>query len=93
MDVKLVLLLALVAIVTARPQDDNTPAKYEFQWAVEDEESANDFGHNESRDGDLTEGSYYVLLPDGRRLEVTYTVNGEGGFEPVVLIDGVPLKK
>ncbi|XP_047471370.1 pro-resilin-like [Penaeus chinensis] len=36
--------------------------------------------HQEARDGANTEGSYYVLLPDGRLQKVTYTVNGNSGY-------------
>lgn len=43
------------------------PAKYNFEYAVQDYQSGNDFGHMESRDGDKTVGRYYVLLPDGRK--------------------------
>ncbi|MCL4151428.1 UNVERIFIED_CONTAM: hypothetical protein GTU68_030356 [Idotea baltica] len=56
------------------------PPKYEFDWLVKDEYSGNDFGQQESRDGYDTKGSYYVLLPDGRRQTVTYYVNGDSGF-------------
>ncbi|KAL7631057.1 UNVERIFIED_CONTAM: hypothetical protein RMT77_018640 [Armadillidium vulgare] len=56
------------------------PARYNFDWSVQDDESYNNFGQNEERDGDNTEGSYYVLLPDGRTQRVTYSVNGDSGF-------------
>nr|XP_027233713.1 pro-resilin-like [Penaeus vannamei] len=53
------------------------PAKYDFNYSVNDPPSGNDFGHQEARDGPNTQGSYYVLLPDGRLQRVTYTVNGK----------------
>ncbi|KAK8392517.1 hypothetical protein O3P69_014712 [Scylla paramamosain] len=40
-------------------------------WNVKDDPSGNDYGHQESRDGYDTQGSYYVQLPDGRLQEVT----------------------
>lgn len=43
------------------------PAKYSFEYNVQDFTSGNDFGHMESRDGDRTVGRYFVLLPDGRK--------------------------
>ncbi|XP_076059963.1 cuticle protein 19-like [Oratosquilla oratoria] len=64
------------------------PAKYDFNYAVKDEYSGNDFGHQESRDGYDTQGSYYVLLPDGRLQRVTYTVNGDSGFVAEVTYEG-----
>ncbi len=46
------------------------PAQYNFNWAVQDDYSGNDYGHQEERNGDSTSGSYYTLLPDGRRQKV-----------------------
>ena len=63
-------------------------AKYDFDWSVKDEYSGNDFGHQESRDGDNTEGSYYVQLPDGRLQKVSYYVNGDSGFVAEVSYEG-----
>merc|ERR1719187_2436437 len=59
---------------------DSVEAKYETEWAVKDEYSGNDFNHQESRDGEQTQGSYSVQLPDGRLQTVTYYVDGEGGY-------------
>jgi len=60
------------------------PPAYSFGYSVKDEESGNDFGHKETRDGDMTSGSYHVLLPDGRLQVVTYTVSGDGGYQAEV---------
>merc|ERR1712055_488510 len=64
------------------------PAKYDFDWSVKEEYSGNDFGQEESRDGDRTEGSYYVHLPDGRLQKVTYYVDGDSGFVAEVSYEG-----
>lgn len=45
--------------------ESGEPAKYEFEYDVA--EGSVEFGHKEQRDGDYTTGTYYVLLPDGRR--------------------------
>ena len=63
-------------------------AKYDFDWSVKDGYSRNDFGHQESRDGDFTEGSYYVQLPDGRLQTVKYYVDGDSGFVAEVNYEG-----
>ena len=62
-------------------------AKYDFSYQVKDDEG-NDFGHQERRDGDYTEGSYYNELPDGRRQTVTYEVKGDSGFVADVKYSG-----
>ena len=64
------------------------PAQYNFDWAVQDDYSGNNYGHNEERNGDLTSGSYYVNLPDGRLQRVTYTVDGYGGYQAEVTYEG-----
>ncbi|XP_063589565.1 cuticle protein 18.6-like [Penaeus indicus] len=72
----------------AAPTPAPAPAKYDFNYAVKDEYSGNDFGHQEARDGYDTQGSYYVQLPDGRLQKVTYTVNGDSGFVAEVSYEG-----
>jgi len=62
----------------------DTPAVYTWEYAVKDDYTSNDFGAKENRDGYLTNGKYYVALPDGRLQTVTYTVDGYNGYVPVV---------
>ncbi|XP_027206674.2 cuticle protein 7 [Penaeus vannamei] len=64
------------------------PAQYDFNYAVKDDYSGNDFGHQESRNGYDTQGTYYVQLPDGRLQTVTYTVNGDSGYVAEVSYQG-----
>jgi len=59
-------------------------ALYTWEYAVKDDYTSNDFGAKEARDGALTNGKYYVALPDGRLQTVTYTVNGGDGYVPIV---------
>ena len=66
----------------------DAPAQYRFDWKVEDPESGNNFGQDESRDGDQTSGSYYVALPDGRLQKVTYTVDAYNGYQAEVTYEG-----
>ncbi|XP_047471368.1 pro-resilin-like [Penaeus chinensis] len=99
MGFKVFTLAALVVGAIARPDTPPTygyspptqayaPAKYDFNYAVNDPPSSNDFGHQDARDGDNTQGSYYVLLPDGRLQRVTYTVNGDSGYVADVTYEG-----
>ncbi|KAF0290642.1 Pro-resilin [Amphibalanus amphitrite] len=55
------------------------PASYNFEYAVQDE-SGNNFGQQETRDGDATSGSYYVQMADGRMQIVNYSVEGDSGY-------------
>ncbi|XP_050720279.1 pro-resilin-like [Eriocheir sinensis] len=70
------------------PAEPTAPAQYNFNWAVKDDYSSNDFGHEETRNGYDTQGSYFVLLPDGRLQRVKYTVNGNSGFLPEISYEG-----
>nr|XP_027228697.1 pro-resilin-like [Penaeus vannamei] len=103
MNTKVLLLLGLLTVAAAdklpafsygapeaseEASEEFEPAKYDFQWAVKDDDSGNDFGHQESRDGDDTQGSYYVQLPDGRLQKVTYHVDGDDGYVAEVSYEG-----
>ena len=63
------------------------PAKYDFMYEVDAPEYGNQFGHQEQRDGDLTQGSYHVLLPDGRVQTVQYVADANG-YRPQVSYQG-----
>ncbi|KAG7161013.1 Pro-resilin-like 173, partial [Homarus americanus] len=67
--------------------DVNSP-QYNSQYAVRDDYSGNDYGHEESRDGYNTQGTYSVLLPDGRVQRVTYYVDGDSGYVAEVTYEG-----
>ncbi|KAK8392785.1 hypothetical protein O3P69_014902 [Scylla paramamosain] len=94
-----VLLFALVAAALARPDTPyrppassyhapapDAPPRYDYNYAVVDDYSGNNYNAQEARDGYDTQGSYYVLLPDGRRQRVTYNVNGDSGFLAEVVL-------
>ncbi|KAG7166346.1 Pro-resilin-like 27 [Homarus americanus] len=67
---------------------ESTEAKYNYQWAVSDDPSRNEFNHQEARENDNAEGSYYVHLPDGRVQRVTYRVDGDSGYVAEVNYEG-----
>ena len=54
------------------------PMPYSFDWSVKDEPSYNDFGHKETSNGKVVTGSYFLLLPDGRKQIVTYRADDYG---------------
>ncbi|XP_042858891.1 pro-resilin-like [Penaeus japonicus] len=93
MNTKVFVLLCLAAAVAADSREsfesyESGEAKYDFNWAVKHEDSGNDFGHQEARNGDHTQGSYYVQLPDGRLQTVRYVVDGDDGYVAEVNYDG-----
>ena len=67
------------AVPALAPLIENS-SPYQFQWEVAYAEGNNYYGHGERRDGALTSGSYFILLPDGRRQRVDYTVEGDSGY-------------
>ncbi|XP_042239583.1 cuticle protein 7-like [Homarus americanus] len=73
---------------SAAPAYPDTPPQYNSQYAVRDDYSGNDYGHEESRDGYNTQGTYSVLLPDGRVQRVTYYVDGDSGYVAEVTYEG-----
>ena len=61
--------------------------RYTFDYAVRDN-LGNNYGHQETRDGYDTQGSYSVQLPDGRLQHVRYYVNGDSGYVAEVSYEG-----
>lgn len=54
---------------------------------MNDQENGVEFGHKESRDGDVAIGEYNVLLPDGRKQIVEYQADSEG-YKPKISYEG-----
>ncbi|RZB40674.1 cuticle protein [Asbolus verrucosus] len=67
--------------------DQSEPANYNFEYHVQDN-YGNDFGHEEARQGDVAQGKYYVLLPDGRRQVVQYVADNDG-YKPKISYEQV----
>ncbi|XP_064123059.1 pro-resilin-like [Macrobrachium nipponense] len=68
--------------------ESSEPAKYNFEFDVDDDSTGASFEHQEARDIDNTQGSYTVQLPDGRRQTVKYYVNGDSGYVAEVTYEG-----
>ncbi|ENN76552.1 pro-resilin [Dendroctonus ponderosae] len=66
-------------------KDDESPQPYDFQYKIDNPASRTIFGQSEAGDSQgKVIGSYYVLLPDGRLMNVEYSVDGESGFVPKI---------
>ncbi|KAJ8681974.1 hypothetical protein QAD02_017766 [Eretmocerus hayati] len=75
------------ARATAQAEQSTEAAKYDFEYRVSDE-FGNDFAHKEMREGLRTQGSYSVVLPDGRKQIVSYEAD-EAGFRPRISYEAV----
>lgn len=59
--------------------------QYQYEYKVQDPEKSLYFGAQEAgNEVGRVEGSYQVLLPDGRLMTVTYYIEGESGFVPKI---------
>ncbi|XP_057378736.1 mucin-2-like isoform X2 [Daphnia carinata] len=66
--------------VHAASTDASITGDYSFSYRVNDVSSNQDFGHQENRIGNNTQGRYDVVLPDGRRQVVDYQVLNNSGY-------------
>lgn len=69
---------------------DSDSASYSFEYSVEHEYSGNNYGHEERRKGDYTEGKFYLLRPDGVFATYNYFVDGYSGFQVEAELEGSP---
>lgn len=61
---------------------------FDFQYAVNDQPSSNDFSHTANSNGDVTTGEYRVQMPDGRTQIVKYTADWKTGYHADVSYEG-----
>ena len=53
---------------------------YQFAYTVQEPYYYGEFGQEEKRQGEYTDGNYFVDQSDGKRRIVDYYVNGNSGF-------------
>ena len=85
------MILAILALSKAdeRPAYGYDPVNYQFNWEVIDDYARLNYGQDEARAGQATNGKYSVLLPDGRTQTVTYSVqDGYSGYSADVQYSG-----
>ncbi|XP_064118893.1 vitelline membrane protein Vm26Ab-like [Macrobrachium nipponense] len=61
---------------------------FDFDFAVNDQYQGLDFAHDSESDGNVVNGQYRVLLPDGRTQIVTYTADNSNGYQAEVTYEG-----
>jgi len=74
--------------VIAQPAEAVGVAQYSFGYSIADTETGDSKTREETRNGDVTTGSYSVADPDGRIRTVTYTADAVNGFQAQVTYDG-----
>ncbi|VEN35128.1 unnamed protein product [Callosobruchus maculatus] len=65
-------------------EEQYAPAKYIFEYGVEDTHTGDIHSHKEQREGDVTHGEYSLHEADGTIRTVKYTVDKHSGFNAVV---------
>ncbi|XP_062551330.1 cuticle protein 19-like [Armigeres subalbatus] len=61
-------------------EEHYAPAHYEFNYDIHDDHTGDVHGQKEVREGDKTQGEYYLIDADGHKRTVTYHVDGKSGF-------------
>ncbi|KAJ6646492.1 Cuticle protein [Pseudolycoriella hygida] len=86
MSVKILILLAIVAAVSAVPIEihADAPAHYDFSYSVHDGHTGDIKSQSESRKGDAVSGRYELIDSDGHKRVVEYTADDHSGFNAVV---------
>merc|ERR1712045_1082131 len=72
---------AAAAAAAERPaaaSDSNSPAKYNFEYKVADDQDQTYITQNEARDGDELQGTYSFVDPRGALVTVNYEAGPEG---------------
>ncbi|XP_037038197.1 larval cuticle protein A3A-like [Bradysia coprophila] len=81
----LISVAASIAIPVEHYNDHNeSPAEYEFSYAVNDHSTGDIKSHQESRKGNTVTGKYELIDSDGFRRIVEYTADEHNGFNAIV---------
>ncbi|OXA50018.1 larval cuticle protein A3A [Folsomia candida] len=76
--------VAVAKAVAVRAEPFDPHPQYNYGYSVSDGLTGDHHSAQESRDGDLVQGQYSLVEPDGAIRTVTYTADGVNGFNAVV---------
>ena len=76
--------VAKVAAPVAVDTDYDPHPQYSYAYDIQDHLTGDSKSQHESRDGDVVQGSYSLVEPDGTRRTVEYTADPHNGFNAVV---------
>ncbi|CAB3233502.1 unnamed protein product [Arctia plantaginis] len=68
----------------AKVEEYDSHPQYSFAYDVQDSLTGDSKSQHESRDGDVVQGYYSVVDPDGTKRTVEYTADDHNGFNAVV---------
>ncbi|XP_035896691.1 cuticle protein-like [Anopheles stephensi] len=68
----------------AQPEEYDANPQYSFSYGISDSLTGDSKSQQESRSGDVVQGSYSVVDPDGLKRTVDYTADPHNGFNAVV---------
>ncbi|PZC77395.1 hypothetical protein B5X24_HaOG203443 [Helicoverpa armigera] len=73
------------AVAKVAPVEDYDPnPQYSYAYDIQDALTGDSKNQQESRSGDVVQGSYSLVEPDGTRRTVEYTADPHNGFNAVV---------
>ncbi|KAM0732380.1 Larval cuticle protein A2B [Formica fusca] len=75
------------AATVIRAENYNSHPRYSFGYSVADGLTGDNKAQEETRNGDVVEGSYSLIEPDGARRLVSYAADPINGFNAVVQRD------
>ncbi|XP_041982859.1 larval cuticle protein A3A-like [Aricia agestis] len=67
-----------------KPEEYDSHPQYSFSYDVADGITGDTKSQHETRDGDVVQGSYSLIEPDGSKRTVDYTADAQNGFNAVV---------
>jgi len=71
-------------VKTVAPEPYDAHPQYNYAYSVQDGLTGDAKTHQEARDGDVVQGQYSLVEPDGAVRTVTYTADPINGFNAVV---------
>ncbi|XP_041982858.1 cuticle protein 21-like [Aricia agestis] len=76
--------VAKVVAPVAKVEEYDPHPQYTFSYDVQDGHTGDSKSQHETRDGDVVQGAYSVVDPDGTKRTVEYTADPHNGFNAVV---------
>ncbi|XP_050354891.1 larval cuticle protein A3A-like isoform X2 [Nymphalis io] len=83
---------AVAPVAKLAVEEYDAHPQYSFAYDVQDGLTGDSKSQHETRDGDVVQGSYSVVDPDGTKRTVDYTADPHNGFNAVVRKEALSVK-